>query len=75
VEHLDKVICAACVKAATKTAPRPSSALTRFFRAVQLGLAFFFLWLFFYGVGQILLQLPSAFHEGTFANPEAWNVR
>jgi hypothetical protein len=64
-EHDDKVLCAGCLS--NKMMPAVSG-LTRFsglIRVFHFLLGAMLLWLFFYYIGQILLSLPSAFHEGT----------
>jgi hypothetical protein len=33
------------------------------------------LWIFFYYLGQILIALPSAFHEGTLWDLGWWNTQ
>ena len=64
-EHDDRVICAACLK---KLA-RPH--LTRrpfFLRTLRLGQCAFGIliaWFFFFVIGEVLLNIPASFHEGT----------
>jgi hypothetical protein len=72
-EHEDKVLCAACLS--RKNNP-DASRLNRFGGFVRI---FHFLaggmllWIFFYYLGQILLALPSSFHEGTLWELGWWN--
>jgi hypothetical protein len=64
-EHDDRVICAACLR---KHARVPLSRRPAFAGAVRVGqcLAGVLLaWFFFYFIGEILLAIPTAFHEGT----------
>ena len=41
-------------------------------RVIHLLLGGMFLWIFFYYLGQVLLSLPSSFHEGTLWEMEWW---
>jgi hypothetical protein len=64
-EHDDRVLCAECL---VKQSVSESSSQTRFALLARLGQLFcglFLAWLFFYGIGQALLALPSSFHNGT----------
>lgn len=63
-EHEDRVICAHCLEAAHSHAP-VSRRFTAVYRVLAFWGALFFLWLFFYYWGQLLLSLPASFHEGT----------
>jgi hypothetical protein len=44
----------------------------RFARIIHFLLGAMFLWVFFYYLGQILLSLPSSFHEGTLWQMGWW---
>jgi len=64
-EHEGRVICASCLH---KRLPRPSGKRPAFrllAQAVQCFLGLIILWLFFYYLGQILLSIPTSFHDGT----------
>ncbi len=64
-EHEARVICASCL---TKRVTRAASGRGRWGELLSVagcGLAVFVLWIFFYQWGQMLLSLPSSFHEGT----------
>lgn len=64
-EHEDKVICAACLRKLVKS---PLIQRGWFLGGVRVGAALSGLllaWMFFYLLGQGLLAVPSAFHEGT----------
>ena len=72
-EHEDKVLCAACL--GRKSAP-DASALMRWgplARMTQFLLGLALIWIFFYYMGQLLLALPSAFHEGTLWEMGWWH--
>jgi hypothetical protein len=72
-EHDDRVICASCLarllEGATTKDDRPR-ARQRVSLGVQVGLGAFVLWLVFYSLGQILLRIPSQYHEGTLWRAE-----
>ena len=64
-EHEDRVLCAACLR---KLARVPLLRRRGFAGVVRLGqgLAGLLLaWFFFYLIGEALLAIPTAFHEGT----------
>ncbi len=67
-EHDDRVICTACLKKESESKGLDLSKLRWAWRAVQAFGGVFLAWLFFYVVGQILLSIPSTFHEGTVWN-------
>ena len=72
-EHEDKVLCAACLRRLTGPS---GEALNRFGGFLRLGnflLGIFILYLIFYYFGQILLNLPSDFHEGTLWQTGWWS--
>jgi hypothetical protein len=66
-EHDHRFICAACLKklSATPVRERRGLSLAGLARAVQLGFGLALAAFFFYCVGQALLGLPGAFHDGT----------
>ena len=71
-EHADKVFCAACLRRMVEPSGKISN---RFQRLLQLGhflLGILILYLLFYYLGQILLALPSDFHEGTLWQTGWW---
>ena len=64
-EHEGRVICAACLRATVVAAGERRTFLREPLRlAAALG-GIIVVWLFFLGVGRILLDIPSSFHEGT----------
>ena len=74
-EHDDKVLCAGCLH--KKMIPK-GSGLTRYsgvVRILHFLLGTILLWIFFYYLGQILLSLPSAFHEGTLWELGGWKTQ
>mgnify|MGYP001264989032 CR=1 FL=1 len=64
-EHDERVICAACLRkeARPRLLQRPGFVGVIHFGQALLGL--FLAWFFFHMVGDILLGLPSSFHEGS----------
>jgi len=64
-EHDDRVICAACL---AKIARVPLMQRRAFAWVAQAGmcvLGLFIAWFFVYLIGEALLAIPTAFHEGT----------
>lgn len=72
-EHEDKVLCAACLRADADTDPSDRGQLGGLVQMMHFLLGATLLWVFFYYLGQILLSLPSAFHEGTLWEKGWWN--
>jgi hypothetical protein len=71
-EHEDRVLCSACLGKllrAAKARPRPFDPLVRLFHLIA---GLMVLWLFFYYVGQVLVALPTSFHEGTLWQNGWW---
>lgn len=65
-EHEGRVICADCLRMVlADTEERGSGWLQHMLRAGAGLLGFFLLWLIFFSLGRLLLDLPSSFHEGT----------
>lgn len=60
-----KLTCATCMRSETEHQPQRFA-----FRRVLAGVSFFIgvmaLWLLFYSLGQLLLEVPEAFHTGYF---------
>jgi len=64
-EHDDRVLCADCLARELQQAVGSEGRLVLATRLGQLCCGLFLAWLFFYGIGQALLALPSSFHNGT----------
>jgi len=64
-EHADRVICAACLRKLARVPlfKRPAFAGLR--QAAQCLAGVFIAWFFFHLVAELLLKLPTDFHEGT----------
>lgn len=63
-EHDARMICALCLARLADAASAGRAARQGVADLVKVGFAFLALWLVFYVLGQGLLRLPSAFHEG-----------
>ena len=64
-EHDDRVICSSCLKKLTtkqETKRRSFAPLGRVMAAVA---GLFIVWIFFFILGRLLVNIPSDFHEGT----------
>lgn len=72
-EHDDRVICAACLKRLARPGLTERLRLAWLTGWVQAGLGVLAGWLFFYLVGQLLLAIPSDFHEGTVWKQSVWD--
>ena len=72
-EHEDKVLCAACLSIGADTDGSDRSRFGGLMRLMHFLLGATLLWVFFYYLGQMLLSLPSAFHEGTLWEMGWWN--
>jgi hypothetical protein len=72
-EHDDRVICAACLKKLSQTKTTKRDKLTWIGRLGACCVGVTFAWLFFYWTGQILLSIPTSFHEGTVWKTGFWN--
>lgn len=64
-EHDDRVLCTACLKKLTRQPFAQRFAFAKFFRLAQCGFGLLLVWFFFFLIGEGLLKLPTAFHEGT----------
>lgn len=64
-EHEQRVICARCLAVLSHGPEKRGARLRRLAAAIPAGVGCFMLWLMFYGIGRLLLAIPSSFHEGT----------
>ena len=64
-EHEDRVICAACLQKLARVPLLKRPGFVGLIRAGQLVAGLLAAWIFFYLIGESLLSLPTAFHEGT----------
>jgi hypothetical protein len=63
-EHEDRLLCASCIGKLTSL--QTPARYTGFGKVVLLSFSVIAAWLFFYWMGELLLLLPTTFHEGTF---------
>lgn len=71
-EHEDKVLCTVCLGKQTATDVTQPDRYGGFVRVAHFILGGMLLWIFLYYLGQILLSLPSSFHEGTLWEMGWW---
>ncbi len=64
-EHDDRVLCASCLRRLARVPLFQRRGLGTVMRLCQCALGVLLAWFFFYLVGEGLLALPTAFHEGT----------
>ena len=72
-EHEDRVLCATCLSTDADAKSSDQSRFGSMMRLMQFLIGTTVLWVFFYYLGQILLSLPSAFHEGTLWEKGWWD--
>src|SRR5580765_4677136 len=63
-EHDDRVLCAGCLRKLARVQLLKRRGFVRVFRAAQVILGLLTAWLFFYAMGNVLLSIPTSFHEG-----------
>ena len=68
-EHDDRVICATCLKKLARVPLLQRPAFAGLIRAGQCLIGFVVVWFFFHLTAELLLKLPTSFHEGTL-----WDV-
>jgi uncharacterized paraquat-inducible protein A len=64
-EHDDRVICSACLKKLTTKVEKSRRSFAPLVRVTAAAFGIILAWLFFFMVGRLLVNIPSAFHEGT----------
>jgi len=74
-EHEDRVICGACLKKLAKPPQARRRGLVRTLTMVECLFGVVTVWFFFYLLGQVLLTLPSSFHEGTVWQMHWWEEK
>ena len=72
-EHEDKVLCAACLRKRIEPADLRPARFQGWFQMGQFLLGIIILYVVFYYTAQILLALPSDFHEGTLWQSGWWS--
>ena len=72
-EHEGRMLCSACLAKITGSGRKTEHQWpNRVSLAVQGGFGFLLLWATFYLIGQLLLIIPHAFHEGTIWQTPWW---
>jgi hypothetical protein len=74
-EHEDKVLCAACLGHKVDPAGFRLKQFSGLTRLLHFLLGTMLIWVFFYYMGQLLLALPSSFHEGTLWQMGWWSTQ
>lgn len=64
-EHDDRVVCATCLRRAAEGIAARSARPRWILASLACAMSFVLLWIFFYFCGELLLQIPAKFHEGT----------
>lgn len=64
-EHDDRVLCTACLKKLAHAPPVRRFGFAKIWRVAQCVFGILLVWFFFFFIGEGLLRLPTAFHEGT----------
>jgi hypothetical protein len=64
VEHEDRLLCAACLRKATGRQGFRAGWIQKALAGAHLAASIFFLWIYFFAFGRILLSIPASFHEG-----------
>jgi hypothetical protein len=64
-EHDDRVLCTACLRRLIQSGSAKRRTFANLMRVAQCAIGILAAWFFFFLIGEILLRLPDAFHEGT----------
>lgn len=64
-EHEGRVICSECLARLSRVAEKKPLRLRWLTTPVGVVLGLAVAWLFFYGVGRVLVKIPAEWHEGT----------
>ena len=65
VEHDDRMLCATCLRAGAGEPNRARRSVSFLRRMAQSIIAILCAWFFFYLIGEVLLAIPTSFHDGT----------
>ncbi len=71
-EHADRVLCASCLQRQLKPVRLKSSPAQWLLHLGQLTLGLVLLYVLFYYLGRLLLEIPTAFHDGTLWQSIWW---
>jgi hypothetical protein len=68
-EHDDRVLCSACLKKLARAPLAKRPAFVKVLRLAQCAAALVLAWFFFFIIGEMLLRIPTTFHDGAL-----WHV-
>lgn len=68
-EHDDRILCSACLKKLAHVPLTRRPMFRKTFRFAQCAAGIVLVWFFFFLAGELLLKIPTSFHEGTL-----WHV-
>lgn len=71
-EHDDRVLCTTCLRKVTQAAARKRKPFRALFRTGAGVGGFLTATLFYYWMGELLLRIPTSFHDGTLWS-DMWN--
>ena len=74
-EHDDRMLCARCLQKLLKKPFIKRFRLRYLLRIGQCLMGFLIAWLVFYYLGEMLLSIPTSFHEGTIWKSIGSNVK
>ena len=74
-EHDDRMFCASCIEKLLRPSSSMRISFSDIFAGAQSLLGIVITWLVFYYLGQMLLSLPSSFHDGTLWQAGFWEGR
>jgi hypothetical protein len=72
-EHDGRLMCAGCLRELSAPETRRSIRWAGIGRGLAAGAGLVVLWFCFYALGQVLLSVPSDFHEGTVWRVNFWD--
>ena len=64
-EHMERLVCARCLEKLSQPAARIRGRFRAGLLLVEAACGLLLAWMFFYGLGRVLLAIPSPLHEGT----------
>lgn len=71
-EHDDRMLCAECLATLNSAPTTTRFQLLDLVNIVRAAVGVLIVWSVFYGIGRLLLTIPTAFHEGTLWRKVFW---
>jgi hypothetical protein len=71
-EYEDRFLCSSCLRKMLAPQTKRSKSFKLILAIAQFFIGIILVWLFFFYLGQILLTLPDAFHNGTLWQSPWW---